>query len=252
VANERESAVLSIQAFIHALDTAAPLLNEETIKLHIDTALGEFSEWRPLRKLGTLAMVSTNFDYALPSDFMSPDVESFNHAVNPAGLHYHWNGVQFELGYTQESTAGGRTRGMPGAFGITQPPYGSSQAVSFGISFPPGSRFEFGQLENGDPMMYSSPAPAQAASLKFMYNARHIITDDSGTDPEEVGFVAGVNTVKPEDRGLVWARAGQYAILSLARSVAANRYAPGALVRISKECQQIWDGRTRDQFCWAG
>lgn len=250
MATERAQAIEACLAFIHSLDREAPLLDPSTVELHLDSALGELSTWRAFRRLITVTLDPGKFDYLLPADFIVIDVESFNHAVNPAALHYSWTGQQFELGYVSEQTASGRQRGMPSTpvglstawnpYGIFSQPYGSPQSVSFGVLFIPGTRFEFAQTDAGAPIMYTSPRPAKAGDVKFLAECRHQITKgDTSADP----VVPSINTVRQEDRGLLWAKVGQLACLSLSRSLAANRYAPGALVKTAKLCEEYFMSR---------
>jgi len=257
VANERKEALKACRQFLYDLNADAPVIDEDVIKLHLGSGLNALNEWRPLRKLLPLTMDPTKFDYDLPSDFLTIELASFNAAVNPANLNYNWNGYQYELG-TQ--AAGKQLSGgfspLPGLgsifpFSTFTQPYQQAQSVAFGVGFIPGSRFEFVSKDDGTPLMLTSPKPPKAGPLSFVYQAQHRVTDDSGPDPEAVGFVAGVNTVPVSDRDMLWAKVGELSAVSMQRKMAGDRYASRNFGNLAERCATFFTDRAA-VFTWGG
>lgn len=253
MADERVLAAKACRQFLYDLNNEKTVIDEDVIKLHLNSALNVMGEWRPLRKLTTLSLDVTKFDYPLPADFVTIDLDSFNHAVNPAQLSYMWNGQTYELGYSSAAKQMQSLPPIPGLgggfpFGAYNPPYGQSSSIAFGMFFIPGNRFEFANGANGTRIMYTSPKPAKTGSLQFLYQARHTITADTGTDPD---IVLGYNTVAEEDRDMLWLKVGELSGITMQRKMAADRYAARNFQHFSEACEKAFMARAA-VFTWGG
>lgn len=248
MSNERVKAYEAIRAFLFDLDSSAPIIEDKVLDVHLGSGLSHLDKWRPLRLVATLVMDPTTYLYNLPADFIEIELESFNSAVNPSRLAYNWSGYQYELGFP--GSAMSRPMGVSSSpFGLFNPPYSGSQSLSFGIIFLPGTRFEFANNPDGSKTMLTSPMPSKPGDLKFLYHARHLITDDDST---QTPAVVGGNTVAIEDRRILWAKVGQLACYSLARKTAANRFTSRTFLNLAKECESEFNSDTRQAFTWAG
>jgi hypothetical protein len=218
----------------------------------LPVALADYSIWYPRRKLAEVQVTSGSIEAELPPDFMHPDPDSFNAAVNPGGLVYSFSEVHFEIGTapvrpTNALGSLSQFSGVPGGLGIYTPPYSPSPAASVGIPFAAGTRFDFTDDGAGGKKMLMTPASGTSGTLKFIYNALHSV-DVTFNDQQQA---VEVFTVPSESRQVLLFRLCQLALNALARQLAGGEEEK-AMKRMAETFKGLYDERTRKRLFIAG
>jgi hypothetical protein len=229
-----------------------PDIPEKVWEAVLPAALADYSPWYPLRRLAEVEVTAQSIDAVLPADFMSPDPDSFNAAVNPNGFVYSFSEVHFEIGLAQARPTNAmgsldRFTGVPGSLGIYTPPYSPSPAASVGIPFSPGTRFDFTDDGQGGKKMLITPAAGTAGTLRFIYNALHKVTTTTNDQQQAVE----VFTVPAESRQVLLYRLCQLALIAMARQLAGGEEEK-SFKRLAGDFKEMFDEKTSKRLFIAG
>lgn len=210
-----EALVGEAQGLMYDTISGAPDVPDEVWKSVLPNALRDFSRYSPLRKLLELQIASGDLLKALPADFISVEVESFNRAVNPLNSPYTWRGFVFALQSTTSAASD-----LPSYFSPTS------------VIFQPGTCFRFLDDGSGGKRLAWNPAAAQATTLAFDYQAKHAVTDE-------------VITVPDAERDLLLLLMCKYACRALARQLAGDKNLKKHYSELAGEFGHDYENRTR-------
>lgn len=244
--NFRSLFIERVKRGFHDINPDAPIVDDLVWGEALDDALPSLSEWRPASFLLELSITPGTFEYELPANFRDINADSFDAAVNLSGYDFVVGPGFYEI--STQVPALSRSGGMLGALELYLPPYTDSSTPTFGMVFAPGTRFEFAQKL--DPLtglpgqvMFVSPTPGKTATLKFLYYANHVLTDDTGAGDD---LVVGVNTVRTQDADLLVTLSCYHACQAMQRRTAQSKTLAVNFRRLAEQYWKRWEARTRN------
>jgi hypothetical protein len=182
----------------------------------IANAMQEMGIYSPLRRQTDVLNVSQGQTViTLPTDFLAPDIQSFNSAVNPSAALFSYRSFI----YTLESTTSAASD-LPAYFSASPTPFNRM------------SVFEFTDDGTGGKILTVEPGALQPTTIQFLYFSSIPLTD-------------AVSGLTPSSRPQALYRATEQACVALAALFAGDRVLHANWLRLADRFRQEFEKRTR-------
>jgi len=160
------------------LNQQFPDIPVEVWNAALPMALMELSRWKPLVKQTTMVVNTGDASMALPADFMSINIDSFDDAKAVNNRDFTYEAALFSFDTTIAAATG-----VPNYFGSIAKPFAD------------GTRFDIVDDGQGGKLMAFTPTAQTNASLTFLYNAYQQVADQV-VDPGSGNIITpAINTI---------------------------------------------------------
>jgi hypothetical protein len=214
----KEQLIEEAQGLMFDTDPGAQDVPQKVWDSVIPQALRDFSRYSPRLLPLTIAIEANALTVDLPAGFIEIDVTSFNRAINTRNLPYSYRSFVYVLNSTTSA---------------------SSDLPSYFSTFNPQTSYRFADGGANGKQLIMDPVPAQASTLKCLYNASHILTEPS--DDDEVGSIS----VPDDKRDLLLLKMCALACRALARQLAGDKYLQPHYTRLAADFNEDYENRTR-------